>query len=165
MRTTLNVLTRALEYLVGALLAMMAAALLLEVLLRFVFETSLPWTSEFARYAMIWITFVGAALAIKERSHIQINFFVRLLPRNLERYAYIAVNLILIAFVAVLLKNSIITVQTEMKVYTAAMNIPFGYIVLSLPLAGVFMIIYLLMDIKALLNNEQVETPDEVSQC
>ncbi len=163
MKATLNVLTYALEYLVGALLATMAAALLLEVVLRFVFEISLPWTSEFARYAMIWITFVGAALAIKERSHIQINFFVRLLPKSIERYGYIAVNLILIAFVVVLLKNSIITVQTEMMVQTAAMNIPFGYIVLSLPLAGVFMIFYLLMDIKALLNNEQVETPEEVA--
>src|SRR5690554_5797574 len=160
MRTSIQILTRGLEYLVGALLFVMAAALLLEVVLRFLFEMSLPWTSELARFTMIWITFLGAALAIKERSNIQINFFVRLLPAKAERYCYVAVNVLLIVFVAMLLKHSVATVQSEMRLYTAALNIPFGYIVMSLPVSGVLMILYLLVDIKALLNNEQVQSPD-----
>jgi TRAP-type C4-dicarboxylate transport system permease small subunit len=134
-------LTRATEILVAGLLAAMAVALLLEVALRYGLGISLPWTSEFARYAMIWITFFGAALAIREREHIQVTFFIRLLPRSLWKYSLVFINVALMAF-------------------TAALNIPFGIVVAALPLSGFLMLVYLLADTGAILRNENVEFPE-----
>jgi TRAP-type C4-dicarboxylate transport system permease small subunit len=155
-----RILTRATEILVAGLLAAMAVALLLEVALRYGLGISLPWTSEFARYAMIWITFFGAALAIREREHIQVTFFIRLLPRSLWKYSLVFINVALMAFVAALIRYSVTIVSAEMSMRTAALNIPFGIVVAALPLSGFLMLVYLLADTGAILRNENVEFPE-----
>ncbi len=160
MRAFVRVLIKPVEMLVAAVLMAMACALMLEVVLRFAFEMSLPWTSEFARYAMIWITFLGAALAVRERGHIQVTFFVNLLPGSARKYAFILIDVLLLAFIVTILRYSIEVVQTEMKMTTAALDIPFGFVVLALPVSGVLMIIYLLADIADLVRMDDV-TPSE----
>jgi len=45
----------------------------IEVGLRYIFGYSLIFTEEFSRYLMVWIVFVGSALAVKDSSHISIN--------------------------------------------------------------------------------------------
>ncbi|WP_108661396.1 TRAP transporter small permease [Acuticoccus kandeliae] len=161
MPNILRFLTRPIEIIVAALLLAMVAALLLEVVLRFTTQTSLPWTSEFARYAMVWITFLGAALAIRDREHIQVTFFVMLLPKVGRRVALIAIDIVLLAFVATMLRYSVGIVKTEMAMRTAALEIPFGLVVLAMPIAGVLMIIYLLADIGALLRDDDAARPSE----
>lgn len=159
-----RLLTRPIEVLVALLLFAMMAALLAEVVLRFTVQTSLPWSSEFARYAMVWITFLGAALAIRDRDHIRVTFFVNLLPRVGRRYALVMIDVVLLAFVAVMLRYSVGVVQTEMGMRTSALDIPFGYVVLAMPVAGVLMVVYLLADIGALLRGED-EADEEIGPC
>lgn len=155
-----RILTRTTEILVAGLLAAMAAALLLEVGLRYGLGISLPWTSEFARYAMIWVTFLGAALAIREREHIRVTFFIRLLPPSTWKYSLIFINVVLMIFVAALIRYSVPIVSAEMNMRTAALDIPFGLVVAALPLSGILMLIYLLADTGAILKNEQAELSD-----
>ncbi len=157
MATMNRIMTRATEVLVAALLAAMACALFLEVVLRFGFGVSLPWTSEFSRYAMIWVTFFGAALAVRGREHIQVTFFIGLLPRSCWKYVLIAINVALMAFVAALIRYSVAIVATEMNMRTAALDIPFGLVVAALPLSGVLMLIYLLADTATLLRKDAAE--------
>lgn len=159
-----GILTKATEVIVATLLAAMAAALLLEVALRYGLGISLPWTSEFARYAMIWITFFGAALAIREREHIQVTFFIRLLPRPMWKYSLIFINVALMAFVAALIRYSVTIVAAEMSMRTAALNIPFGVVVAALPLSGILMLVYLLADTGAILRNRNVEFSEGEAQ-
>lgn len=156
-----RILTRSTEILVSMLLFAMAAALLLEVALRFIFSTSLPWTSEFSRYAMIWITFFGAALAIKGREHIRVTFFVTLLPERLWRHVLVLINLVLMVFVGALLRYGITITASEMKMRTAAMDIPFGLVVAALPVSAALMLIYLLADTADLLKSETVTFGEE----
>lgn len=155
-----RILTKATEILVSGLLAAMAVALLLEVVLRFGFGISLPWTSEFSRYAMIWITFFGAALAIRGREHIQVTFFIRLLPRTTWKYALVFINVALMTFVAALIRYSVGIVEAEMSMRTAALNIPFGVVVAALPISGVLMLVYLLADTGSILRGENAEFSD-----
>ena len=165
MTNVLRYLHKPFELLIAALLLAMAAALLLDVVLRFAISTSLPWSSEFARYSMVWITFIGAALAIRDRDHIQVTFFLTLLPNASRRVALIIIDIILLAFVATMLRYSIGIVETEMGMRTAAMNIPFGYVVLAMPLAGVLMVIFLLADLGRLFREKEVRPNEEAGPC
>ena len=51
-----------------------------EVLRRFVFAYSSVWGEETARYAFIYLVWIGASAAVKERAHIRIDVLLHYLP-------------------------------------------------------------------------------------
>lgn len=62
------------------LYAFIIAVISVEVIRRFVFNFSSVWGEETARYAFIYLTWLGAAAAIKSRAHIRIDLFSSALP-------------------------------------------------------------------------------------
>ena len=52
-----------------------------EVIRRFVFSYSSLWGEEVARYAFIYLGWVGASYAVKQRAHIRFDVVLQLLPR------------------------------------------------------------------------------------
>ena len=59
-----------------ALLVLMCIFILLQVIYRFIFHDSKPWTEEIARYLFMWLTYCGAALAMKNGSHLRMDFLL-----------------------------------------------------------------------------------------
>ena len=55
-------------------------AIFIEVVRRFVLEFSSVWGEETARYAFIYLVWIGAAVAVKERAHIRIDVILHYLP-------------------------------------------------------------------------------------
>jgi len=51
-----------------------------EVVRRFVFAYSSLWGEETARFAFIYLVWIGASAAVKERAHIRIDVLVHYLP-------------------------------------------------------------------------------------
>jgi TRAP-type C4-dicarboxylate transport system permease small subunit len=49
--------------------------LFLQVVLRFVFNTGLPWPEEASRYVMIWVTMLAGGLLIRDEQLIAVDFF------------------------------------------------------------------------------------------
>jgi TRAP-type C4-dicarboxylate transport system permease small subunit len=86
-----------LEFLVSALIVIMAV----EVTLGVVFRTigySLVWYDEVASVLLAWVTFYGSALASVRRAHISCPELVNLLPPPLKKAANIFSQLLVIAF-------------------------------------------------------------------
>jgi TRAP-type C4-dicarboxylate transport system permease small subunit len=68
---------------------------------RYVLNDSLAWTEEIARYLLICVTFVGAAVAVRRNSHIQVEFFYLYFGRRLGFGLSTAVDVVRVAFFAV----------------------------------------------------------------
>ncbi len=66
-----------------------------QVVFRYIFNNSLSWSEELIRFLFVWLTFLGGALAINNKSHIAVEFFIELLPDKYLKYTKIF-NLILI---------------------------------------------------------------------
>ncbi|TDH35660.1 TRAP transporter small permease [Pseudohoeflea suaedae] len=79
----------------------LAAVITLQIVSR-VFFTSFAWTEEVARFLLIWITFLGAALAFQQARHIAVTFVRDLMPLNLRRIITGAGILVAIAFLVTL---------------------------------------------------------------
>ena len=60
-----------------------------EVLRRFVLNFSSAWAEETARYAFIYLGYIGAAYAVKERAHIRFDILINRLPDRLKGWLYI----------------------------------------------------------------------------
>jgi TRAP-type C4-dicarboxylate transport system permease small subunit len=92
---------RALEWVVIVLMA----ALAVEVTLGVVFRAggrSLSWYDEVASVLLAWLTFYGSALASVRRAHIGCPEVVAQMPWRVRRIAAIVVQLLVIAFFALL---------------------------------------------------------------
>ncbi|QUS37244.1 TRAP transporter small permease [Falsirhodobacter algicola] len=94
------------------LLCMVLASLALAVLIvsfgwlvfgRYVLNATPTWVEQLALLLICYITFLGAAAGVHEDSHIGVTMFRDLLPEPLRKIAFIAVDLALAAFGAVML--------------------------------------------------------------
>ncbi len=100
----LNVLVTAI---VAALLAVVAIAVMMQVMVRFVLTAldiniSAPWTEELARYTLIWMVFLGAAVGVRHARMIALEFGVRKLPAKTGVPIRYAVMILCIAFFGLL---------------------------------------------------------------
>ncbi|MCL5021387.1 MAG: TRAP transporter small permease subunit [Bacteroidetes bacterium] len=57
----------------------------LQVILREFWSTGILWADVFLRHLVLWIGFLGAALAAKESRHFSINIITKRLPPVLQR--------------------------------------------------------------------------------
>ena len=69
-----------LKALIALLLAAMCLMVFGNVVLRYLFNQGLTASDELSRLFFVWLTFVGAAIAIRERGHIGVDMLVRRLP-------------------------------------------------------------------------------------
>jgi len=79
MLDTLNRISAALAVASSALarigVLFVTVVLFLQVVLRFVFNTGLPWPEEASRYVMIWVTMLAGSLLIRDEQLIAVDFF------------------------------------------------------------------------------------------
>jgi C4-dicarboxylate transporter DctQ subunit len=72
------------EVLSTVALSLVAGSVFLQVIMRFVFDSATTWAEELAVYGMIFAIYLGASMAVRERSHIRITMVVQMLPRRLK---------------------------------------------------------------------------------
>lgn len=58
------------------------AVIFIEVIRRFVLSYSSVWGEETARYAFVYLVWIGAAAAVRERAHIRIDVITHLVGRR-----------------------------------------------------------------------------------
>ena len=65
------------KILVTVMLTMMILVAFCQIVLRNFFATGLDWGDSLVRYLVVWVAFIGAAVATKEGKHITIDFLTR----------------------------------------------------------------------------------------
>ena len=76
----------------------LAFVVFLQFFTRYVLNDSLGWTEEIARFLLIAVTFIGAVIAVRRRSHIAVEFLYRWLPRPVRRLFQLVVDLVSVVF-------------------------------------------------------------------
>ena len=116
MRNSLSVLNRDLEkWALLAFYVILVVTMAVEVLRREVFSYSSVWGEEIVRYAFIYLAWIAAAAAVRERAHIRIDVLFHFVPQRIKSLLYIFGDLVMV-FVAVLaLYWSWETVQVSLK--------------------------------------------------
>lgn len=81
----MNLFVRIMNGILFGLLAMMILFVTLQVINRYVFQFSIPWTEELTRTFYILLIFIGSALATYQNNHIRVLTGVQLLPARARR--------------------------------------------------------------------------------
>jgi TRAP-type C4-dicarboxylate transport system permease small subunit len=103
---------------------------------RYVMNDSAAWTEEIARYLLIAVVFVGAAIGVAKNNHIHVDFFYRHMPARMGRLMSTGVDGLRIGFFAAAV---VMTVQmmlkignhTRMTIVDMPMNVVYGICLLG----------------------------------
>ena len=73
-----------------------------QVITRYVLKVSLPWSEEIARYMFLWLTWVGASYATKERKHVNIDIIYEKLPQAGKKVCTIISTVVWLIFLGMM---------------------------------------------------------------
>lgn len=90
------------KYLIIAIVAVLAAILISAVFYRYVLNDAFAWSEEASKYLMVWLTFLGAPIALRHAVHINIDLLVQLFPPRGRQVFYAVIHLIIIATMGIL---------------------------------------------------------------
>lgn len=123
----------------AACLGAMTCIVFVSVAFRYVLNSPLTWSEELASLLFAWLTFIGAYVGFRSRSHISIDTLMIFLPpvgrRRVACFVDVCVLLLLALFVWQGMKLAITTWSLEFP----AMEISRGYLYISLPIGAVLM--------------------------
>jgi TRAP-type C4-dicarboxylate transport system permease small subunit len=79
--------TNLLQWTVVVMVIVMTLTLGAQVLLRYVFNITLPWTEELSLGLFTWTTLLTAALGVREGFHVRMSLLIETLPPGVRRQA------------------------------------------------------------------------------
>jgi TRAP-type C4-dicarboxylate transport system permease small subunit len=131
---------------IAGLLAAMCACALLQVLVRlaldfFKLDFSVPWSEELARYAMIWLIFLGAAHACRRSQLISLTIVVERVPPQVRQVASVLAALVCIAFYAMLIKVGFTAIRAGAVEMSPVLQFPKAYVYAAMPIGAAAMIL------------------------
>ena len=104
---------------------------------RYVLNSALLWPEEIAGHLLVWISFIGAYLALRREGHLSFDLILDRLPAKVAFWIRIAIEVLLILFFGMIfvLSVKLISVVGATQIETA--DIPQGIFMLVLPVASI----------------------------
>lgn len=154
---TSEVTNRAAEYVMIVLMIGISLLIFTQVVMRYVFNYSLFWSEELARYILIWITFIGASVGFKRTAHMGIDFVYMRLSRSSRRVVSIVIYLVILLFAFVM---SVYGFNLSIFVwwqFSPALFIRMTFPYISISIGGVLIVIHTLANMAGDLARESGE--------
>jgi TRAP-type C4-dicarboxylate transport system permease small subunit len=155
--------------LAAALIAVMASILLTvswQVISRYLLKDPSSVTEELARFLLIWVGMLGAVYAYRTNSHLGLNLVLDKMPDKLRKMTLALTQLLVIIFSALVLVFGgveLVDLTVELKQISAALSINMGIVYMVLPISGILLVTYSLVNLRDLFSGNIIETTTKES--
>jgi len=145
------------EVILACFVVVLCTAVFLQVLFRYAFKISFPAIEEIVSLSFIYTIFLGAAVGMKRREHLEIDVLLKRVPAGLKT----PFNLFIVAGIATFLifvvKEGIVFVFDSYGQMTTYLNMPMSYSYAAIPGSALIMLYYLLKYTRTLLFAKKEE--------
>ena len=125
------------------LMASIVVIMFAQVLFRYVFNQSLSWSEELAKFIFVWLTFMGAAVCIKERTHIGVEFLMERLSEKWKKYLNLFQTVLITLFNVILSVVGFWWVWEVSGTLSPAMSLPLNIVLYAaLPVASLLSVVF-----------------------
>jgi TRAP-type C4-dicarboxylate transport system permease small subunit len=107
---------RALEGVIAVLLALMVVLVFGNVVLRYAFNGGITVSEELSRWLFVWMTFLGALVALREHGHLGTDMLVGRLGRTGKRVCLALAQAAMLGVTGLLLRGSWAQMQINLDV-------------------------------------------------
>jgi len=128
-----------------------------QVVARYVFNHSLAWSEELARYIFIWQVWLGSAYCVVKNRHIRIDVFTDKLPKNVYKVFEILVTIATIAFCVFMFSKGLQVANKIARLHqtSPALKLPMQYVYYCIPLSSGLMIIHYILHVVDLIRGKE----------
>lgn len=119
-------------------LGVMLASIAYQVVMRYVFSNSPPWSEELALLMFSWSTLGGLALGVYEGFHVRLDMLLASLPDNLRRWLEKLIELMTALFGGYLAWSGVRFVDVTSGSVSAAIGYPIEILHALAPISGAF---------------------------
>ncbi|WP_085828011.1 TRAP transporter small permease [Roseovarius gaetbuli] len=141
---------------------MLVVTMAVEVLRREIFSYSSIWGEEIVRYSFIYLVWIGAAIAVKDRAHIRIDVLLHYLGPRMKALIYIFGDLVMFGVAVIALYWSLETVHVSAKFGSVShgLRVSMVWFLMAVPVGFALMVLRLiqslLRDLRALRDGKDV---------
>ncbi len=134
------------DWIVSLALVALNVLVFTQVVSRYIFNSPISWTEEMARILFIWISFMGAFLALKTKGHIAVETLLhRLFNAEARIYVTAIADFLILYYCIYLAFMGVVMMQKTAQDFTPVMLIPFSYLYAAIALSGTLMAAYMLI--------------------
>jgi TRAP-type transport system small permease protein len=142
--TFIDRLCRLFGFLMVACLAAMVLMVFGNVVLRYGFNSGLTISEELSRWLFVWMTFLGAVVAVRRHAHLGTDTLISRLPRAGKLACYVAAHGLMLALCLLMARGAwqqmLINRETSSAVMEASMAWLYGSGVLFAVLAALILV-------------------------
>ena len=128
----------------GFFLCITVAVVIVNVALRYLFQSGLFWAEEVSTTAFIWSVFVGSAAAYRYKMHIGIDMISQIGPQLWRNFIAVVIDLLMFIINGYIVYLSVLFIQANKLKRTPVLDIPAIYVNLALTVGFSLMAIYAL---------------------
>jgi TRAP-type C4-dicarboxylate transport system permease small subunit len=142
MKTLHQNLNRAIEFLLILIFSLLVLDVLWQVFGRYVLNQSFSFTEEFARFALIWLTILGAAYLNGRQEHLSMDYWLSPTARA-KRLKVIELFMLVFAFIVMVIGGGNLVYTTlRLGQLSAAMQVPLGLVYAIVPVSGLLIMFF-----------------------
>ncbi len=128
-----------LEFAVGAgLLAVITFLVFIAAVMRFA-GYPIIWSVDLAQLLFIWLCFVGAARAMRQRAHLGVDFLVRLFGHKTRLMIETLLAVVFIAFMIVLMREGYKLTLMNIERLFGDSGLSYAYVTIAVPVGCIFL--------------------------
>lgn len=135
-----------LDWITSGILISLLLIVWAQVASRYIFNNSLPWTEEAARYLMIWGVLLGVNLAYLRGYLISINFFTDKLPPRILKPLGVFRKILSLCFTGILVFYGFRLCILGIGMESPAIGISYLWVFLSVPIGSALLFFLLLVN-------------------
>ncbi len=146
--TIRKVMNTAIKFICIALFAFMVLIGTYQILVRYIFNSPSTVSEELLTYSFTWMSLFAASYVFGKRDHMRMGFVADKLSPDKLKVLNIILEVITSAFSAIVMVYGGISItKLSMTQKTASLGIPMGYIYLVIPISGILIVIYSVLNI------------------
>lgn len=137
-------LVHATKMFVAVVMGILVTLIFTQVMLRYLFSSSLLWIEELGRFMFVWLMFLGISVGVYQGKHIAITFMLDILPAWGAKAFNILATLLVGVFFAFLTVKGADFALINLAGESSVLFIPLGYVYFIMPVASALSVLYTL---------------------
>jgi TRAP-type C4-dicarboxylate transport system permease small subunit len=152
----------------GAFSSLVLAILVFDVLwgvfTRFVMGSQARWTEEVAIILLVWVSFLGAAIAYADNAHLGVDYVVEKFHPSIRELTHRIVHFTVLVFAVYGMVWGGAVLMGETNHVTAALNFPQRWVYFVIPLSGAFFVLFALHAILSPVSTEAASSTENLAE-
>ena len=148
-----NVMNKVIRIVCILLFAFMVIIGTSQILVRYIFNNPSTVSEELLTYSFTWMSLFAAAYVFGKREHMRMGFLADKLNKKKLTILNAIIEIIIIAFALIVMVYGGISITSlSMTQKTASLGIPMGYVYIVIPITGVVIAVYGVLNVICLIR-------------